>query len=302
MEIIKITANQPIIVKQKSVAAIGYFDGIHKGHQALIAEVLKQAKDLYIPSVICFDYDPHLLLHKVCSPRYITPDKERLRVLETMGIQRCFLLHFDEVMMNMSKEAFIHNILDALGLETLICGEDFRFATHGEGNIDTLVNQSFALKVIKEKRYHNNKISSSTIEILINEGKMRECYEQLGRFYSIKGTIIHGANVGGNRLGFPTANLRMSENCLIPKRGVYAGSVQIQGKRYKAMINVGNNPTMNYQMNTSIEAHIIDFDKDIYGEDIIFYFHDYMRDEKKFNTIDELIEQLNMDVNYVKSL
>lgn len=302
MEIIKITANQPIIVDKKSVAAIGYFDGIHKGHQALIEEVLKQAGNLYVSSVICFDNDPHLLLHKVNSPRYITPHNERLSVLKAMGIQRCFLLHFDEIMMNMSKERFIHDILDNLSLKALICGEDFRFAIHGEGNIHTLSNQSFILKVIKEKRYLNHKISSSAIEILINEGKMQECFEQLGRFYSIKGTIIHGSNVGGNQLGFPTANLQMNENYIIPKRGVYAGSVQIKENYYKAMINVGNNPTMNYQMNTSIEAHIIDFNEDIYGDDITFYFHDYMRDEKKFNTTEALIEQLNIDVNYVKNL
>lgn len=302
MEVITINAKQPINIKETHVACIGYFDGIHKGHMALINETIKLASHKYIPTVICFDNDPHVLMHKISDPRYITPYHERLRRLEACGIKRCFLLHFDEDMMCMSKNEFIEKILNKLNLHTIICGEDFRFAYRGEGNIETLRNQTFQLNVVSEKKYHNTKISSSTIEKLIEEGNMKECYEQLGRYYSIKGIVIHGAHVGSTKLGFPTANLQMDEDYLIPKKGVYAGSVKIDNETYKAMINVGNNPTMNYQMNTSIEAHIIDFDRDIYGQNITFYFHDYMREEKKFNSLEELIEQLKYDIQFVRNL
>lgn len=302
MEVIIVNAKKPISIEGKHVACIGYFDGIHKGHMALIKETVKLADNMYIPAVICFDNDPHVIMHKISEPRYITPHHERLRILESCGIKRCFLLHFDEDMMCMSKNDFIDKILNNLNLHTIICGEDFRFAYRGEGNIETLKNQKFQLNVISEKKYQNTKISSSTIERLIEDGNMNECYEQLGRFYCIKGTVIHGAHVGSTKLGFPTANLQMDENYLIPKKGVYAGSVRIGDETYKAMINVGNNPTMNYQMNTSIEAHIIDFDRDIYGQNITFYFHDYMREEKKFNCLEELIEQLKYDIQFVRNL
>lgn len=306
MEIIKVVANQQLApipqIAGTHVACIGYFDGIHKGHQALIETTLKLAGDKHIPSVICFDKDPHLLLHKVKEPRYITPYEERLHVLASYGIKRCFLLHFDEAMMRMDKEYFIKYILEQLHLKALVCGEDFRFAYEGKGNCDSLLNRSFQLHIVSEKRYHNQKISSSTIEQFIMEGKMQEVYEQLGRYYAIKGHVIHGAHVGSTKLGFPTANLKMEENYIIPKKGVYYGSVHVNDKTYKAMINVGNNPTMNYQRNTSIEAHIIDFDENIYGQKIIFYFHVFMREEKKFHSLDELIEQLEKDIAYVRSL
>lgn len=302
MEVITINTKQPICLKETHVACIGYFDGIHKGHMALIEETIRLSNNKYLPAVICFDNDPHVIMHKIHNPRYITPFQERLRIFEKNGIKRCFLLHFDEDMMCMSKHDFIEQILNKLNLHTIICGEDFHFAHHGEGNIESLKNQKFQLTVVSEKKYHSTKISSSMIEKLIEDGKMKECYEQLGRYYSIKGKVIHGAHVGSTKLGFPTANLQMNENYLIPKKGVYAGSVRIANETYKAMINVGNNPTMNYQMNTSIEAHIIDFDRDIYDENITFYFHDYMREEKKFNSLEELIEQLKYDIQFVRNL
>lgn len=302
MEIITVTAKQSIDMEKTHVACIGYFDGIHKGHMSLIDETIRLANDQYIPSVICFDHDPYVIMHKIENPRYITPFQERLRILDANGIKRCFLLHFDDEMMHMSKNEFIERILNHLNIHTLICGEDFRFAYRGEGNIDTLKNQQFALHVVSEKKYHNAKISSSTIERLIEIGKMKECYEQLGRHYSIHGKVIHGSHVGSTKLGFPTANLQMDENYLIPKKGVYSGTVMIHDKIYKAMINVGNNPTMNYQMNTSIEAHIIDFNENIYDEKITFYFHDYMREEKKFNSLEELIAQLKYDIQFVRNM
>lgn len=300
MEILLIKANEKIHVDKAAVACIGYFDGIHRGHQTLIDKTLKLADGRFIPAVICFDTDPYLLFHKVQDPTYITPMKERFRLLEANGIRRCYLLHFDESMMHMDHHTFIQQILNHLNLKAIVCGEDFHFAYQGKGNSDTLKNQSFELYVVPEKKYQGKKISSSTIEALIKNGDMENCHDQLGRSYSIRGKIIHGANVGGIQLGFPTANLKMEENYILPKKGVYSGEVCIHGQKHKAMINVGNNPTMNYQQNTSIEAHIIDFDDDIYDQTAIFYFDRYLREEKKFASKNELIKQLQYDVQSVK--
>ncbi|NBK97290.1 MAG: bifunctional riboflavin kinase/FAD synthetase [Erysipelotrichia bacterium] len=301
MEIIRIKANEDVIVSEESIACIGYFDGLHKGHLALIDQVKALANDKCIKAVICFDNDPFVLLHKVSEPRYITPFHERMRKLKDLGIQRCYLLHFDQMMLHMDKEAFIDKILVKLKLKALICGEDFHFAYQGKGDIETLKNSEIAVVVVKEKRYHNEKISSSTLEKLIEQGRMEECYAQLSRPYSIYGEVVHGAHVGSTKLGFPTANLAMEENYIIPKKGVYAGYVEIENKQYPAMINVGHNPTMNYQENTSIEAHILDFNENIYGKKIRFYFLSYLREEKKFSSLEALIEQLHKDVEQVRN-
>lgn len=285
--------------KDLSIACIGYFDGIHKGHAALIHKV-KELCHQEVPSIICFDNDPWIIMNKIKDAQYITPFSARMELLYQMGIQRCFLLHFDESMMHLSSNDFIHQVLEPLNLKGLVCGDDFHFGFCGKGTIHDLSKATFPLHVIPKLCNDGKKISSTHIEQLLRNGNTRKAYQELGRYYAIKGTVVHGSHVGGPLLGFPTANMIPKENYIIPKHGVYSGAIKYRNRLYKAMINVGHNPTMNFQENTSLEAYILDFDQTIYGEEIVFYFYDYLRDEKKFSNIAELKEQLKTDVQHVR--
>ena len=299
MEILRIESDRNEARHDCSLACIGYFDGIHKGHQKLLQKVKALSQEA-IPSVICFDSDPWIVMHKIEEARYITPLKARLELLEKMGMERCFLLHFNEAMMCLSPEAFIDQVLRPLHLQGIVCGEDFHFGYRGQGDTDTLRTSGIGTYVEATFQRNHVKVSSSLIEQSILNGNMREAYEDLGRFYSISGHVIHGRSVGAKRLGFPTANVLLDENYLLPKIGVYSGAVRYQGHLYKAMINVGHNPTFNYQDSISIEAHILDFHESIYGQTIQVYFYDYLRDEQKFNNEHELNQQLLHDVEYVR--
>lgn len=300
MEIVAVQANQPLHHAQKHVACIGYFDGVHLGHQALIKKTMDLCDSETIPAIICFDQDPWVVMNKIKSARYITPHKERMRIFEQLGIQKVFLLHFDEAMMHLTKQQFIDTILKQLNLKAIVCGNDFRFAFQGEGNVHDLHNQGFHVEVVDTICFNHTKISSSTIEKNIEEGAIEDANKALNKAYSIFGVVVHGSHVGSTKLGFPTANLSLSDHYIIPKKGVYQGQVIVRNKTYDALINVGNNPTMNYQSNTSIEAHLLSFNEDIYHEQVTFTFMRYIRDEKKFNSIEELIAQLKEDVLFVE--
>lgn len=300
MECIKVYVNEKLPVLAPSVACIGYFDGLHIGHQKLIDDVLKHANELdIIPACICFDNDPWVVMHKSEDTSQLTPLSKRLSLLEERGIKRCFLLHFDEEMCKLSSASFI-KMLEDMHIKTLICGNDFRFAHKGEGNVETLKTGNFEVLIHDHILYHGHKISSSVIENNIKTGNIEDANKQLGYPYCIEGSVIHGNKVGNSKLGFPTANIKLNEEYVLPKQGVYAGLVKIRNQFYLSMINIGYNPTMNLLDKISIEAHILDFEEQIYDEEISVYFYAYLRDEMKFETTEALIEQLHKDLDMVR--
>jgi len=299
MEIIEIYSNQMVDIKQASIACIGFFDGVHKGHQELIHTTIKKAKEEgLLAACITFHKDPwHVLFpHKEISN--ITPPQKRLAYIEAFGIERCYLLHFDTNMANLSKEAFV-SLLQTLQIKWIVAGDDFRFAKHNEGDI-TYLNTCIPTIVCETIMQDKQRIASSTIEKAIEEGNMQFASVCLGRDYTIEGEVVYGNQVG-RKLGFPTANLKMKDHYIIPKLGVYAGFVHYEDCIYKALINVGHNPTLNYQRNISIEAFILDFHQDLYGKQIRIDFHEYLREEQKFHSKEELIMQLNKDVETLRS-
>lgn len=301
MKIIKIYADQKIPKMEKSAACIGYFDGLHLGHQKLFEKVLTLSQTDNIKSAcICFENDPWIIMHKSEDSSQLTPFSLRMKKLEAMGIDYCYLLHFDEKMRQLNSETFISHILEALNLKYLICGHDFHFAYQGKGNVDSLKNRQFTLHLVDEVVYQEEKISSSKIEMLIKAGKIELANAQLGYVYTLYGKVIHGNQVGRSILGFPTANLALEESYVLMKEGVYEGSVIYKQQEYLSMINVGHNPTMNERQDVSIEAHIIDFDEDIYGASIGVSFRRYLREEQRFDSIKALINQLNEDIKTVK--
>lgn len=302
MEIIHVAYPFHQNINSSSVACIGYFDGLHIGHQKLIEKTISLANTYNcIPACICFDKDPWEIIYQRNDISHIVPIEERLYDFEKIGIKRCFMLHFDEHMMNLSKEVFIKEIIEKLHLQAIVCGNDFHFAKKGEGSYRDLKNV-IETHVIDTIMKDNSKVSSSAIEKLLQTGKVEEANLLLFKPYQIKGKIIHGNKKGSSVLGFPTANLKPSYLYVIPKRGVYFGYAYINQKAYKAMINIGHNPTMNYKDQISIEAYIFDFNNDIYGKEVIFEFRKYIRKEKKFNNKEELIKQLQADKKHIQAI
>lgn len=239
MEIVKIYAGQPLVKMPSSVACIGYFDGVHVGHQKLIEKVNALAQKEHVKTAcICFDNDPWIVMKKCKETSQLTPLALRLKKLETLGIQICYLLHFDEAMMKLEPSSFVNDILSQLHLEALVCGEDFRFAYQGKGSTRDLMNAHFALHIVEEIQYQGHKISSSHIEKLLKAGAIAKANAQLGYEYTLSGEVIHGNKVGAKVLGFATANLALDEDYVMVKKGVYAAHVTYHGKVYKSMVNL----------------------------------------------------------------
>lgn len=301
MKTIYISAREAIHFDQEITACIGYFDGLHKGHQALIEKVLEIShKTQTIPALISFEPDPWTIVRKIEHPPHILSPMERHRVMEDLGIELCIILVFDEEMANLSIQEFHQNILLKLGVKTLICGFDFHYAQKGSGSIKTLREQTyFHVEVIEKVIDQDEKISSSRIESLITHGEMEQVTKLMTRPFKMSGTIIQG-NQLGRTYDFPTANLKLDYLYVMPMRGVYVGGVEWAGKHYPAIINVGNNPTFNYQQSISIEAHILDFDQNLYDEFCSFYFYKRIRDEHRFESKQALINQLLKDKQIAK--
>lgn len=299
MEIIRLNTHTKLNILKPVVACIGYFDGLHLGHQALIASVLEKANEVQAtPALITFEPDPWSIIKPDMKLKHITTMNDRIRIGKRLGLKQWFILEFDEEMAKLTKDEFRTQILDKINLHTLICGFDFHYAHKGEGNaIELKENASFDVNIIDEIDDNGEKISSSRIEKCITEGKMEEVTRLLSRPYTLQG-IVDSGNQLGRTIGFPTANLEIKQDYIYPKPGVYAGEVTYKNKTYAAIINVGHNPTFNYTEKLSLEIHILDFREMIYGELLQVSFYDYIREEKKFKCKEELIEQLKKDTLY----
>lgn len=296
MEIIKIKINSDVLVTQEISACIGYFDGIHIGHQQLIKKVIEVSNENHtIPALITFDPDPWSILHKEADLSHLTTMEERIAIGENLGLQKWIILHFDQEMADLSVEAFHALLKERLNIHSLICGFDYTYAKFGKGNIQSLKSQDqFNVYVVDAIMYQNEKISSSRIEKELSKGHIILVNELLDRPYQVWGGVIQGNQIG-RTIGFPTANLKLEANYVLPKVGVYVAMIQVKDKQYEGFINIGYNPSFNFQDHLSIEANIFDFHEDIYDQRIGFTFLDWIRDECKFSGKDALIAQLKKD-------
>lgn len=286
-----------------SVCCVGYFDGLHKGHQLLFEKTFQIAKKKHLSSgVILFDPDPWTLFHPDVAMDHLTPLEKRLSMLTELGFQQIYVLQFTKSFAALSIKEF-HDLLYKMNVKFLICGKDFHYAAKNSGDYISL-KEDGRFEVIGLDPYMetaNQKISSSTIESYIKQGKIAQANQLLGHMYSIDGIVEKGYQRGTKLLKIPTANLSFPGDQVIPRIGVYAGYVRIDKKYYWAMINIGNNPTFGNQKET-IEAHILDFNQDIYGKKIRMLFADFIRPEQKFDSIDALKAQLHKDIDTTKKI
>lgn len=293
--------NEIDIIKE-SVITIGNFDGLHKGHAALIQKAIEYAKSKNIKSVV-FTFSNHPANYfKSNSLKNIITYEEKIERLKDLGVDVVISIPFDEYMTKISAQDFIKNILiDKLGSKKIIVGHDFTFAKNKEGNPKLLKHLSakynYELEVVEPVEITNIRVSSTYIRNLITSGNISKVKEYLGYNYELKGEVIHAKKLG-RTIGFPTANILVDADVLVPKVGIYVTKVYVKDKVYAGATNIGYNPTVNGDK-ISIETNILEFNEDIYGQVIKVEFLERIRDEKKFASLDELKNQLKKDTNYV---
>lgn len=278
---------------------IGNYDGMHIGHRKIIEIVKKKALEVSGTSML-MTLNPHpmSILKPDSHLGLIVPVNVKKKLIEDSGIDVLLLLPFTDQFRMMEPEEFVGNILiKKLGIKGLVVGYDFRFGKNGKGNTDTLKKLSvvydFSFEVMDAVAFKNEKIGSNKIRILIMEGDVKKAGIFLNRPFMITGRVSRGYGRGGN-IGFPTVNIE-TEFEIIPKNGVYISEVEINGIKYGSVTNIGYNPTFNNK-EKSIETYILNFSDNIYGKELSLYFHERIREEIKFNSVDELKQRINMDV------
>lgn len=280
--------------------AIGFFDGLHLGHCQLINAVRDIAlKKGYKKALMTFDHYPLFVLNKVKEERYLTTIEDRKHILEQHQFDYLFVIKFTKEVADLSPEDFIQRYIISSCIKHVVCGFDFRFGKANQGTIDLLKQtKQLDVSVIDEVLYRGEKISSSRIRHVLQEGNIDDMVSLLGRRYSIHGQVIHGQRIG-RTIGFPTANIAYNAYQL-PKNGVYAVKVYRQNEEYLGMCNIGYNPTLQILDSQSVEVFILDFHEEIYGEELYIEFYHLIREEKAFDSKASLIKQLNQDEQYVK--
>ncbi|HWL13035.1 MAG TPA: riboflavin biosynthesis protein RibF [Ureibacillus sp.] len=283
--------------------AVGFFDGVHKGHQAVIQNAKEMAEQLNIESaVMTFDPHPSIVLggrkEKVF---YITPLQQKLDVLEEYGVENVFVVHFTSDFAKLSPEDFVQYFIKDLNVLHVTAGFDFSFGKFGKGNMETmkeLSNGDFGVTVIDKQSDEEEKISSTRIRQYLQDGDMESAAKLLGRAFEVPGIVVHG-DKRGRTIGFPTANIQSMEGSFIPATGVYAVKILVQNKWYEGVCNVGYKPTFKNpeDKQLTIEVHILDFDKNIYGEEVKVGWYKRIRSEKKFDGIESLKAQIEKDKN-----
>lgn len=285
-----------IDLSEKCVS-LGNFDGVHKGHQKLMKVNIELSERLNLtPSVLLFKENTKLTVGD--EEEYITSLDDKIEILADMGIKTFTLIEFSEKFRSLSPEDFVEKIIkERLNAKALVVGIDYKFGKYAAGNVDTLRSfeeaYDFKTHVVEFEVDGDYKISSRNIRKVLKEGNIRKAKEYLERPYRIKGEVVHGFK-RGRELNFPTANLKLDFNYVIPTDGVYLTEVDIDGEKFFGLTNIGTNPTFEND-ERKIETYILDFNRDIYGKKISIDFLEFFRGDYKFDSREGLIKQMEMD-------
>ena len=285
-------------LRQDTVLTIGAFDGLHRGHQALIGAVLERAQATdRLAAVITFHPHPAVVLAPDRAPRSLTTPGDKVALLEGLGVDLVVLLPFDRQVASTPARDFMEMIARHLRLRELWVGNDFALGRNREGNVPRLRQLGrelgYEVHVVEPVVDGGESISSSRIRSLLHQGRVAEAAQLLGRYPSLSGEVVVGAQ-RGRILGFPTANLEVRPERAVPANGVYAVFASLGKERHPAVANVGIRPSFDNGQRT-VEIHILDFDRDIYGCDLVVEFVVRLRDERRFEDIDDLVNQIDHD-------
>jgi riboflavin kinase/FMN adenylyltransferase len=284
-----------------TVVTSGTFDGVHLGHQKILRRLQELAARKQGETVL-LTYWPHprlILQPEDKSLRLLSTLSEKVSLLEEMGVDHLIILPFTKELSEMSSEEFIRDILvEKIQTKTLVIGYDHKFGKNREGSFEYLQSHGhlfgFAIEEISRQDVDDLGVSSTKIRKALAQGDISTAKKYLGRPYDLSGQVVKGQQIGRS-LGFPTANIQIAEDFkLLPRDGAYAVHAEVNSIQYKAILNIGDRPTVDGEQKT-IEAHLIDFEGDLYGQELRIYFQEFLREEKKFESLDALKNQLVVD-------
>lgn len=291
----------------RSWLTIGSFDGVHLGHQQIIHSLVEGAREEEVPSVVVtFFPHPQFILRGESRPYYLTLPEKRAQLLAELGVNYVFTFPFNKEISQLSAREFILNLYESFHFSDLLVGYDFALGKGREGDSDHLQkigrDLGYAVRVIPPYKVDGDLVSSSRIRGLIREGEIRSANKLLGREFSIRGKVVKGEN-RGKSLGFATCNLDLHPEVVDIKRGVYASRGIVDGKYWPAVTNIGFRPTFGDDLTgPRIEAHLLDFSGDLYGQDVELFFIDRLRDEIKFSQVEDLVAQIDQDVSETRRI
>ncbi|MGF9965508.1 bifunctional riboflavin kinase/FAD synthetase [Bacillus rhizoplanae] len=285
---------------ESTVMALGYFDGIHLGHQRVIHTAKKVAEERGFKSAV-MTFHPHpsvVLGKKEAHVEYITPLRSKEKVIASLGIDILYVVKFDEAFANLLPQQFVDDYIIGLNVQHVVAGFDYSYGRLGKGTMETLpfhARGEFTQTVIEKVEFQEEKVSSTLLRKYIRSGEMEQIPAVLGRPYTVEGTVVHG-DKRGRQIGFPTANVALNDEYLLPPVGVYAVRMKVNDEWHEGVCNIGYKPTFNEsEKQLSIEVHLFEFQRDIYDESVVVEWHMRIREEKKFNGIDELVAQIAKD-------
>lgn len=307
MRTIQLTYPHTLVLDElpRTVSAIGFFDGVHKGHQKVIKTAVEDAKLKNMESaVIIFHPHPSVVLKKGTQHvKYITPIREKKEVLQRLNVDRLYIIEFNKELSSMSPQDFIDHFIIGLNIRHLVAGFDYSYGHKGRGNMDVIhehARGAFTHTAIDKVTLDEEKISSTKIRELLKTGKVQKANMLLGRPLTFHGIVIKG-DQRGQEIGYPTANLQVNTDALLPKSGVYAVKVRYKNEVYEGMANIGTNPTFTAdRKDLSIEVNIFDYNNDLYGEELLIEWHKYFREEEKFDGVEALINQISDDEKNIR--
>lgn len=286
---------------QEIILALGYFDGVHKGHQRVIKKAKETAIEKGLKSaVMTFDPHPSVVLRKdIQHVEYITPLEEKIRLIEKIEIDLLFVVEFNEEFAALLPQQFVDSYIIDLRAKHVVAGFDFTYGRLGKGTMETLPFHSrgeFTQSTVEKQTDHDRKISSTLIREVLRSGDVHYAHSLLGRPHTIAGTVIHG-DKRGRTIGFPTANIDLTDSYILPPTGVYAVKITLQGKEFEGVCNIGYKPTFKEikAEKPSIEVHIFHFDEQIYEQDVKILWYKRIRSEQKFSSIEALVKQIGQD-------
>ncbi len=291
-----VSANYKLIQNDEPITlAMGNFDGLHLGHQKLIKRVVTYTDTKH--AVLTFEPHPSFILRKQAF-KTLTQKNDKIELLSSYGLDFVFVIDFNLEFSHLSIQEFVE-FLRRINVKRLVIGRDARFAYRGVGTIADL-KKWFIIDVVEDMQFNNTRLSTTYVKDYLLAGDLAAARTLLNRYYHIKGQVIHGNHVG-HKLGFPTANIDY-DHYFLPQSGVYYVRVLFKGIWYHGMANIGNNPTLNFSFEKRLEIYILDFDQNIYGQNLEIVFFIRFRDELKFKGKKELIEQLKKDEIEVRRL
>jgi riboflavin kinase/FMN adenylyltransferase len=288
------------------VLTIGVFDGVHLGHQHLISRLKEKSRDAGLLSgLITFNYHPKALLAPQTELPYLTSLEDRIELIQALGVDHVIVLSFTNELAQLSAQGFISLLKKYLRMRGLVIGPDFALGRAREGNTEVLRSLGqeldFAVEVVPPVMIGEEVISSTAIRQRLAEGDVKNVTRMLGRRFRLSGTVVHGDHRGGALLGFPTANLAIPGNHVLPADGIYFTLAHLKDAVYRAATSIGVRPTFNSRERT-VETYILDFNGDLYGHELAIEFVRRLRGEMWFETPEALKAQMESDITIAKAL